>query len=66
MATARQFKFVECICPGTEGNTVDIPAGIWPVAERDIVTVYVGAKVLELEKNAFQKLKLERKAVPLD
>lgn len=66
MATGKRFRFEECQCLGVAGNRVDIPAGIWYVVELDTVSVYLGGRVLDFERNAFQGLKLERKAVPLD
>jgi|APEBP8051073058_1049385.scaffolds.fasta_scaffold06331_3 hypothetical protein len=65
MGTAVNCKFEGCECLGTNGQNINIPAGIWPVAELDIVSVYINGRVLELNNSAFQGLKLERKAVPI-
>jgi hypothetical protein len=66
MATGKRFRFKECQCRGVTGTLVEIPAGVWHVAELDTVSVYLDGRVLSLEKSAFQVLKLERKAVLLD
>lgn len=63
MGTAKNYKFQECECTGASGNSVKIPAGIWPVAELDTVSVMVNGSVLTLNNSAFQQLKLEHKAV---
>jgi hypothetical protein len=63
MGTAVNYKFEECDCLGSSGNIVHIPAGIWPVAELDVVSVQVRGSVLDLNNSAFQSLKVQGKAV---
>jgi len=62
MGTAVNYKFEDCECLGASGQNIKIPSGIWPVAELDIVSVYINREVLDLNNSAFQNLKLERKA----
>jgi hypothetical protein len=65
MRMALHYRFVACECLGIGGGMVQIPPGIWPVAERDPVFALVGAKVLALDVSAFEKLKTEGKVRPL-
>jgi hypothetical protein len=66
MATTKQYQFEECSCIDVTGANITIPAGVWPVLERDVVSVIAAHRILDLPNAAFQQLKLERKAVPLD
>lgn len=65
MGTAVRFKFEECECLGVAGQLVQIPAGIWHVAELSTVSVFANGRTLDLNNSAFQALKLNRKAVPI-
>ena len=65
MGTGVNFNFVECECLSIADQMVQIPTGIWPVAELSTVSVFVNGRTLELNNSAFQSLKLERKAVPV-
>ena len=66
MGTAIYYDFQDCDCLGANGRPVTIPAGRHPVAERDVVTVIIGSRVLDLDKNAFNQLKAQRKVtIPL-
>jgi len=58
---ALQYEFDECECLAANGGKERIPAGIWPVAERDSAFALVGDRVLTLDAPAFQQLKLEGK-----
>jgi hypothetical protein len=60
------YVFTECECLNASGGMDTIPAGMHAVAELDVVTVYVGSKVFDLNKNAFNLLKAQRKVtIPL-
>ncbi len=65
MRMALHYRFVACECLGAGGHMVDIPSGIWPVAERDAIFALVGAQMLTLNVSAFEQLKRQGKAVPL-
>lgn len=57
------YRFQDCQCLNIYGGLDTIPAGIYIVAEIDVVSVAVGPKKLDLEKNAFNLLKAEGKAI---
>ena len=65
MRMALHYRFAACECLGAGGSMVQIPSGIWPVAERDPVFALVGEKVLALNAPAFEQLKLQGKVRPL-
>lgn len=62
MGRTVQYQFDECQCNNVLGRPELIPAGNYPVAEMDVVTVFIGAIVLDLNKSAFNSLKAEGKA----
>jgi hypothetical protein len=62
---ALHYRFVACECLGASGHMVQIPPGIWSVAERDAVFAMVGTQTLALNVPAFEQLKRQGKAVPL-
>lgn len=59
------YRFAECECRNVFGGVDAIPAGIYPVAELDVVTVAAGNKRFDLEKNAFNLLKAEGKVTDI-
>lgn len=60
-----QFEHCECLGPERKFNLV-IPSGIWPVDEsRSPVKVYLGFRIREVDKAAFEQLKSARKAIPV-
>ena len=66
MGRTLYYVFKECECLNVSGGMDTIPVGMHAVAELDVVSVYVGAKVFDLDKNAFNLLKSERKVtIPL-
>ncbi|MNN00493.1 hypothetical protein D3C81_1130850 [compost metagenome] len=56
------YRFQDCQCPNIYGGLDTIPAGLYWVAELDVVSVAVGPRKLDLEKNAFNLLKADGKA----
>ncbi len=62
MKMALHYRFDACECLGAAGTLLEIPQGIWPVAERDAVCALVAGQVLALDAPAFERLKLEGKA----
>jgi hypothetical protein len=66
MATTRRYRFDECSCIDVSGARVTIPAGVWPVLERDIVSVIANRRILDLPNAAFQLLRSEHHASPAD
>jgi hypothetical protein len=66
VAITKQYRFEECSCIDVSGAKVTIPGGIWPVLERDVVSFIADRRVLYLPSAAFQLLKLERSAQPVD
>jgi hypothetical protein len=66
MGISLYYDFQECQCLNTTGQLVTIPAGRYVVTELSSVTVVVGSNSLDLEKNAFNQLKAQRKVnIPL-
>jgi len=65
MRMAVHYQFSACECLGRGGSVVQIPPGIWPVAERDSVFALVGETLLTLNVSAFEQLKREGKVRPL-
>lgn len=65
MVAGKNYHFEACECLGVAGNIVQIPAGIWPVAELSTVSVLINGSRLDLDSSAFQQLKLEFKASPV-
>lgn len=59
------YRFAECECRNVSGGVDTIPAGIYPVAELDVISVAVGPKQFDLEKTAFNLLKAEGKVTHL-
>jgi hypothetical protein len=66
MATTKRYRFEDCSCIDVTGANITIPAGVWPVLERDVVTIIAAHRMLNLPNAAFQLLKSEQKAVPLE
>lgn len=64
MRMALHYHFIACECLGVGGSMVQIPSGIWPVAERDPVFALVGDKVLTLNVSAFERLNLKARYAP--
>jgi hypothetical protein len=67
MAIGRKYQFEHCECLGHSRRfNIVIPSGIWPVDEsRANVRVILGFRVREVDKTAFEQLKLERKVIPV-
>ena len=65
MKVSVHYRFSACECLGNAGAVVQIPTGIWAVAERDPVCALVGGRLLALDPAAFERLKLDGKAQPL-
>jgi hypothetical protein len=59
------YRFADCECRNIAGGLDPIPAGIYPVAELDVVSVAVGPNKLDLDKTAFDLLKAEGKVTNL-
>ena len=60
-----QFELCECLGPERKFNLV-IPSGIWSVDEsHSPVRVFLGYRVKEVDKAAFEQLKSARKAIPV-
>jgi hypothetical protein len=66
MAITRKFRFEECSCIDVSRSRVTIPSGIWPVLERNVVSIIADRRFLDLPNAAFELLKSERKALPVD
>ena len=56
------YQFEECQCNNVRGTTETIPAGIYLVAELDVVSVHIGMAVLDFPAYAFNLLKAQGKA----
>jgi hypothetical protein len=66
MATTKRYRFDECSCLDVGGARVTIPAGVWPVLERGVVSVIADRRILDLPNAAFQLLLSEHHASPVD
>lgn len=60
-ATAYQFE--SCRCMGMNGRSEWIPEGRWLVSDLGNVVVLINHKRIELQRAAFQELKISNKAV---
>jgi hypothetical protein len=60
-ATAYQFE--SCQCLGMNGRSEWIPEGRWLVSDIGNVVVLINQKRIELQRGAFQELKILNKAV---
>lgn len=56
------YEFDECQYTNVRGQPGTLPAGIYPVAELDVVSIAVGTAVIEMSGSAFNLLKVEGKA----
>lgn len=67
MDIGRKYLFEHCECLGPERiYKIVIPSGIWSVDEtRSPVRVFLGFRVREVDKAAFEQLKSARKAIPV-
>lgn len=55
------YRFDDCQCSNVLGRLESIPAGVYPVAELNVITVHIGAAILDLNKSAFDLLKAQGK-----
>ena len=55
------YRFQACQCLDAAGVITSIPAGLYFVAELDVITFDVGNKRFDLDKSAFNLLKAEGK-----
>ena len=62
----RNYRFEDCSFTNAVGQEVQIPNGIWSVAELDMVSVFAGTKIYDMTNPQFQLLKLAKKAVLVD
>ncbi len=67
MDIGRKYLFEHCECLGPERKyNLVIPSGIWSVDKsKSPVKVYLGFRIREVDKTAFEQFKSERKAVPV-
>lgn len=67
MAIGKKYQFEHCECLGRSRRfNLVIPTGIWAVDEAAAyVRVILGYRVRELDKLAFEKLKADRKVLPV-
>lgn len=61
-----QYEFASCKLVKTTGADVDVPDGIWPVADGGVqhVTVLAGTRVLDVTRDSWSKAKLAGTAYP--
>lgn len=54
------YDFKKCECLNLAGELVTIPAGRYKVDELDVVSIYVGAQTVDLDKAEFKLLRTQK------
>lgn len=67
MATSRKYQCEHCECLGHSRRfNIVIPSGIWLVDEtKSCARIILGFRFRDLDKSAFEQLKLQRKVIPV-